>query len=148
MRKKLTKSARYITFRILGLPRPSSTTSQFWKPLARYTELFFVFLISGILHHGFEVAQGLQLSESGATTFFVLMATGIMIEDTVQWVFYHLLVGDEKRGRWWAKVIGYVWVLALFTYATPFYAYPSLRKSTGGLNDQILPFSLINMLQE
>ena len=148
MRKKLTKPARYITFCILGLPRPSSTTSRFWKPLARYTDLFFVFLISGMLHHGIEVAQGMQLSESGATTFFVVMAMGILIEDTVQWLFYHLLVGDEKRGRWWAKIIGYVWVLGLFSYATPFYAYPSLRKNAGGLNNQVLPFSLIKMLKE
>ena len=80
-------------------------------------------------------------------TFFVLMATGIMIEDTVQWVFYHLLFGGEKRGIWWAKAIGYVWVLSLFTYATPFYVYPSLRKSTGGPSDQVLPFSLIKVWQ-
>ena len=148
MRKRFTKSARYITFCILGLPRPSSTNPQFWKLLARYTELYFVFLISGILHHATEVAQGLEWSESGATTFFVMMATGIMVEDAVQWAFYHLLVGNEKRGRWWGKVIGYVWVLGFFTYATPFWAYPSLRKNTVGSNNGVLPVSLIRMLKE
>lgn len=145
MRKKLTKPARYITFGVFGLPRPSATNSRLLKLLARYTEVFFVFLISGILHHTIEVAQGLAWSESGAITFFLMMAAGIMFEDAVQSVFYDSLVGEAKRGRWWGRGIGYVWVLGFFAYATPFWAYPSLRKNTGDWRNNVLPFSLMEI---
>ena len=77
-----------------------------------------------------------------------MMATGIMVEDAVQWAFYHLLVGHEKRRNGGGKVIGYVWVLGFFTYATPFWAYPSLRKNSVGSNNGVLPVSLIRMLKE
>lgn len=87
-------------------------------------------------------------SESGATTFLIMMATGVIVEDAVQCAFYHLLVGNEKRGRWWGKVIGYVWVLGFFTYATPFWAYPSLRKSTGDSSNGVLPVSFLRILKE
>ena len=147
MRKKLTKPARYITFHVLNLSRPSATNSRLSRLVARYTELFFVFLISGTLHHIVEVAQGLAWSESGAISFFTMMAVGILVEDGVQWVVYDVLLGEGKRGKWWGRAIGYVWVLGFFTYATPFWAYPSLRKNTGGPSNEVLPVSLMRILK-
>ena len=86
-------------------------------------------------------------TESGATKFFVVMAVGIMIEDGTQWVFYDLLMGGGVRGRSWAKALGFLWVLLFFAYATPFWAYPSLRKNTGGIKNEVLPLSVVAMLK-
>lgn len=86
-------------------------------------------------------------TESGATTFFVMMATAIIIEDGAQWVSFDLLMGNEARKKWWTKAIGYVWVLMVFTYVTPFYAYPALRQNTGGKRYESLPFSVFGLLK-
>lgn len=86
-------------------------------------------------------------TESGATKFFVMMAVGIMIEDGTQWVFYDLLMGGGVRGQSWAKALGFLWVLLFFAYATPFWAYPSLRKNTGGIKNEVLPLSVVAKLK-
>ncbi len=147
MRKKLSKPARYITFNVFNIPRATSANSHLSKLLTRYTELFFVFFISGIVHHAIKVAQGMTWTESGATQFFVMMAVGIVLEDGVQWVYYDHLMGVPARGKWWAKAVGYVWVVMVFAYATPFWAYPSLRKNAGGKATEVLPFSIMEIIK-
>ena len=147
MRKRFTKPARYITFHVFNLPRGHSVDPGFQRLLARYTEIFFVFFISGLLHHVMDVASGMAWTESGATTFFVMMAAGVMLEDATQWVFYDLLMGGGVRGRSWAKALGFLWVILFFSYATPFWAYPMLRRNTGEINNDILPWSVVSYLK-
>ena len=72
-----------------------------------------------------------------------MMAVGVMIEDVAQWAFYDWLMGGGVRGQSWAKALGFLWVLLFFAYATPFWAYPHLRKNTGGVKNEILPLSVI-----
>lgn len=115
MRKRLTKRARYLTHTILRLPRfaphtPLSTSPNFLRLLARYTELALTFLISGLFHQTIEVAQGLSWDESGATRFFVTMAGAVVVEDAVQgaWRWGEGSEGGKDDGRWWKKPVGYV----------------------------------------
>ena len=146
LRKRLTKSARYICYRILRLPRPRSASSRSVGLFARYTELSLTFVISGLFHQSTEAAQGLKWKESQATRFFSFMALGIILEDMVQWVFYRL-GPHEKRGSRLAKALGYIWVLLYFVYATPYYAYPGLSKNTGGTQNEFLPLSILRLLR-
>ena len=140
MRKKFTTIARWLTFDILGLPRK-------YGILTRYVQLLLAFLISGVLHQAIELAQGIRWQESGAVEFYVLMAGGIMLEDWMMWVWGKRSNQgeEEERGplRWWQKVVGYVWVALFFSWTTPVWAYPQLRRNTGAVSDCPLPFSVI-----
>ena len=102
-----------------------------------------MFLVSGLYHQLLDVAVGMAWADSGAVTFFVMMAVGILIEDFTQWVCYDVVMRGGSRGQPWAKAVGFVWVLLFFAYATPFWSYPSLRRNTGGIKDQILPVSIL-----
>ena len=106
-----------------------------------------MFLKSGLLHHVMDVASGMAWTESGAITFFVMMAAGVVMEDATQWVFYDLLMGGGVRGRSWAKALGFLWVILVFSYATPFWAYPMLRRNPGEINNDILPWSVLAYLR-
>lgn len=147
MRKMCTKPARYITFKVFQLPRTMSAPSLPLRLISRYTELTLVFYISGLLHLGIDTVQGISWRESGAVRFFVMMAVGIMLEDGVQWAF-RVLTSRKNTNAVWAKVIGYIWVLLYLSWATPIWAYPALRRNTGGPETEIFPFSVFGLLRE
>ena len=116
-------------------------------------------MISGVIHHLIGVAQGLPWRESGALAFFGLMVVGIIIEDTVQWVWFDVLSGqnildtgkredapnsrENRSGKWWTKAVGYMWVIIWFSLATPYYVYPSLSRNEGGEKGKVMPFSVV-----
>ncbi|KAL8822488.1 MAG: hypothetical protein Q9191_006780 [Dirinaria sp. TL-2023a] len=156
MRRRLVAGADWLTYEALRLPRLGtgagsgevSRFSGFVRLLTKYTHLTIVFWISGIFHGTIEVAQGLEWRESGATSFFLLMAVGIMIEDAVHWV-WSLTDEDKtvrKKGKLWTKAVGYLWVVFWFSVATPYYAYPGLRRNKGEDKDKIVPFSVVGYL--
>ena len=147
-RKRLTKPARFITFRILQLPRSADAPYQSLRLLSRYTEHFFVFLISGLIHFAIDAAAGIPWTESGALHCFLLMALGIIMEDAAQWLVFDIVLGSQARGSGWAKAVGYLWVLLWLVIATPFYPYPSLQRVTGGPKDELLPYSVVAMVQK
>ena len=146
IRKKLTKPVRCLTFTLFRLPRSSDRSHKLLRLFTRYLELLLVFLLSGILHQTVDVAQGLRWADGGAVRFFATMAAGIVVEDGVQWVAGRVwptrpkayertgLGGIETENRV-RKSIGYVWVLPLFSWATPVWAYPTLRRNTGAVAD-------------
>ena len=90
--------------------------------------------------------MGIPWEEVGAIRFFVMHGVGIMIEDSVQWFFSRLRQSrgandDDRRAiSWWARIVGYVWVLLWMSWTMPGWAYPNYRRSDGEL---LLPFSLI-----
>ncbi|KAF2836627.1 hypothetical protein M501DRAFT_939706, partial [Patellaria atrata CBS 101060] len=154
MRKKFGTVADFLTFpllRVLHLPDKPHTL------FPRYTQLTLVFLISGLLHQAIEVAQGLLWSQSGALKFFLLMAIGIMIEDAAVSIWGALLTqgsksvngarGSEAEVVWWRKGFGYIWVILYLSWATPVWAYPGLRRDTGQIEFNPLPFSFIGLLR-
>ena len=79
------------------------------------------------------------------------------MEDGVQWVAGRVWSvrpkGYERTGLWGIgtesrvrKLIGYVWVLLFFAWVTPVWAYPTLRRNTGAVADDPIPFSLVAWL--
>ena len=152
LRCRLVAVADWVTYDVLRMPRSSNRGGvNVVRIVARYTHILCCFLVSGVFHHVIDVAQGLRWWESGATQFFVLMAVGIMCEDAVQWVWFDLLQGEasvqgrKRKGTRWTICIGYMWVAAWFSVATPWYGYPTLSRDEGGSRDKVLPFSVVDV---
>ena len=169
LRRKLTTLSDYIMFEVLLLPRPVQTTkgrpelgykaSSLPRVLTKYTHLLVAFLISAGYHWVLDVATGLSWAESGAPQVFLLMAVGIMLEDTAQWIWFDVLNNDtnvEGKGlkkqrqhsrsqarSWKTMTIGYLWVVVWLSFVVPHLIYPTLRRNTGDEKDEILPFSAI-----
>ncbi|KAJ6788703.1 hypothetical protein PWT90_02425 [Aphanocladium album] len=117
LRKTLTAFSDFLSDRILFIPRGTT--------LSTYTRLFFVFALSGLLHHPIDLIQGLASSEAGSLAFFLLQPVGIVIEDAVQ---------AATRGwplpRWVRSVAGYVWVFAFLVCTTPRWMFATARLGT------------------
>ena len=139
LRKQLSAPADLITYHVLRLPKHSLFT--------RYTRLFLVFLLSGLLHQWVEVGQGIAWRQSGQLHFFITQVMGIILEDAVQGIYRScrgVKRGEETTaGR---RLTGYLWVLVFLWWSTPAWFYPRLRLSEGDKKDQLLPFSLFKML--
>ena len=120
-RNNLEGLARFITFSILHLPKGTLA--------ARYSNIFFAFLISGITHVGADRPGALGAERSGSLPFFCAQAVGIMLEDAVQEVYRRVRVQDTSQSHppIWAKVLGYIWVIAFLAWSTPSWAYPIIR---------------------
>ncbi|MCJ1352564.1 MAG: hypothetical protein MMC33_002548 [Icmadophila ericetorum] len=115
--------------------------------LTRYTNLFLVFLASGIFHLLIDIAQGLPFAESGSIKYYCLQALGIMLEDGVQAVYrslYGLKRDAAQPPSLIVKLVGYAWVLSFFVLFTPMWLYPTAYRNNGEEIDRILPFSIIN----
>ncbi|ORY04455.1 membrane bound O-acyl transferase family-domain-containing protein [Clohesyomyces aquaticus] len=146
----LTGPAKYLTFRLLRLPRRSL--------ISRYILTTIVFVLSGCMHLCADTAAGIPISESGVVRFFATQALGLVIEDFVQgawriveeeggksWtlppIWRARWKAPKKSGvRWWQKGIGYVWVVAWLAWSMPVWTYPAARRSQG---EGILPFSIL-----
>lgn len=158
-RKRLTKIARYIIFNLLYLPRPSYHPLLYpVKLFTRYLELYLVFGLLGLLHLCNEVARGLPWEESCALDFYMLMATGIVVEDFFRSIFgvgkddganvenndgEGTTAGSSEKIAWGKRAIGYTWVLLFFSWATPVWIYPMMRRNTGSAMEDPVPLGFL-----
>ncbi|KAF2165963.1 hypothetical protein M409DRAFT_23691 [Zasmidium cellare ATCC 36951] len=111
-RRLLSRPSLLLT-RLLHIPKGS--------PLSSPTQLFLTFSISYLFH----LAQIFNVTrrDMGEFAFFMSQPCAICVEDVVIWAWRRMgLVG---RDRGWERVVGYVWVVAWFSY--------SLRMYVGGL---------------
>lgn len=113
---------------------------------ARYLNLIFPFLISGLMHTILDVCGGVPSSESRTLVFFALQSLGIMIEDAVEGV-YRWVFATEREGRvvqpelqTWHKLVGYVWVYLFMVWTTPAWSFANFRHANP---KYILPFTII-----
>lgn len=131
--------AHFLSHDIFKFPRGT--------PVARYVRFLTVFLISGVAHLFIDTAAGIPSHESGAIQFFCMQVLGILIEELVAGVYRR---GCKTSGRrlptLFEKLIGYAWVGAFLVWSVPAYMYPMLYRSTGGLNDTVVPVSVVTML--
>ncbi|PWY74916.1 hypothetical protein BO83DRAFT_388228 [Aspergillus eucalypticola CBS 122712] len=130
LRIKFTAISNYITRDVFGL-----AISSF---LERYTNVFCVFPLSGILHLASDVVRNKPMRESGAMVFFLSFVLGYMVEDGVQAVWRKRFqdsstseassTNSQKEPEIWKKVLGYIWVLAFLAVTSAVYFEP-VRKS-------------------
>ena len=138
---KFLSISNFILHDILNLPRG--------KAAVRYLHLLLVFSASGIMHVFIDIAAGMNLRQSGALRFFYTQATGILIEDSAIKTYCYILASDKNRRLLREeKMVGYLWVALFMTWSTPVYLYPILYRSRAGLNDSVVPFSIVGKLRD
>ncbi|KAJ5664634.1 hypothetical protein N7462_011447 [Penicillium macrosclerotiorum] len=132
VRDPFTTPSNFIARDVLHLPRPSI--------LERYTNVFLVFLISGITHVVSDHIQGVPLEKTGSMHFFLSFVLGYMIEDGVQYIWKNSRSSGNTNGSananakssdapeavtpLWQKVVGFVWVLAWLAVTSTWFLEP------------------------
>jgi hypothetical protein len=76
---------------------------------------------------GGHIAIGAGHTWYNAMWFFVIQVPGILIEDTVQWI-YRSFIATRYTG--WEIGVGYVWTILWLTWTTPVWLFPLLRMET------------------
>jgi hypothetical protein len=127
--------SNYITHDLLHLPKGSL--------IARYSNLYISFIVSGLIHIGTDFAVGVSLRESGSLQYFSTLATGIMLEDAIQAIWSHI-VGPNRPGQptpLWQRCVGYLWTILFMVWCTPKWIYPLLERHRAGI-DELFPFGI------
>ncbi|KAK2810386.1 hypothetical protein FQN49_008542 [Arthroderma sp. PD_2] len=136
---KFTSISNFIVHRLFGLSRGTQ--------LARYARLVTIFAISGFMHLLNDVAAGISVYKSGATQFFLTQALGILVEDFATHAYRSAFVGDKARPYYLAeKILGFIWVGVFMVWASPMYIYPMMYRANTGLEDSVIPFSVMKLL--
>ncbi|KAL2824212.1 membrane bound O-acyl transferase family-domain-containing protein [Aspergillus cavernicola] len=95
--------------------------------IQRYTNILFVFTLSGVFHLVTDKAEGISLQQSNAMSFFCSQAVGIMVEDGVQelwrrWNGYRRADGFVVPV--WAKAVGYLWTWTFLSVTAEWFIRP------------------------
>lgn len=142
LRWPLISLSNFLARDVLRLSRPSV--------LERYTNIYFVFLGSGIFHLICEIYLGATVSGSRAVMFFSSFAFGIMIEDGVQEIWRRFIADSPKKIRPesqvppWQKIVGFTWVVLWLLITAPWYLYPTARLPSD--IKWMVPFSIIERI--
>jgi len=116
--------SNFVTRDVLRLPRPSI--------LERYTNIFIVFFLSGILHVLTDRIQAIPFEYSGAIIMFPTTVFGIMLEDGVQELWKRFNPPATKAGSsnddsaplLWQRIVGHIWTLTWLAAVSTYYFYP------------------------
>lgn len=110
----MAETANFICRDVLHLPRPSI--------IERYTNIFIVFTISGIVHLFYNWATLRKYDDLGTMAFFQSSAVLIMIEDGVQAIGRRFsgVTRENEIVPLWKKVIGFIWVVIGLAVISPF----------------------------
>ncbi|KAJ5586704.1 uncharacterized protein N7459_002469 [Penicillium hispanicum] len=121
LRQSLTAVSSWITRDVMHLPRPSV--------LERYSNIFLVFLQSGLIHVATDATMGIPARWSGAVPFFTTFTLGIMIEDGVQ-SLYRTMSGSEENGvPKWKRGVGFLWVVLWLGVTSTWFIHPGTQSS-------------------
>ncbi|RAL10258.1 wax synthase family protein [Aspergillus homomorphus CBS 101889] len=119
-------------------------------PADRYARVLTVFLASALMHFLVDLSSGLSPSNSGAVQFFSTQAFGLMVEDLAISA-YSALRGDRLSPRQPAsrgeRMIGFIWVGSFLVWSFPAYLYPMLYRANAGLDDSVVPVSVVGLLR-
>lgn len=128
-REPFSTFGRFMARDLLRLPRPSR--------LERYTNIFFVFFASGVMHLVIDHFAGVQ--NSGAMTFFCAFAPAIMIEDGVQEIWRRIRGNRDEIPLLWRKIMGFLWVTVWLGATSSWYLDPLLQSAKA---PPVVPFGL------
>ncbi|PKX90203.1 acetyltransferase spyB [Aspergillus novofumigatus IBT 16806] len=104
-----TATSNYLARELMALPRPSL--------LERYTNIFFVFLVSGVMHVMSDLFMGISMSQSTSLVFFCSMA------DSHRPGRASTVDSDGCAVPCWRKLVGFIWVCIWLTLTTPVWLY-------------------------
>ncbi|KAJ5619896.1 hypothetical protein N7510_003880 [Penicillium lagena] len=133
LRQPFTAVSNWIARDIMHLPRPSV--------LERYTNIFLVFLQSGLFHVMTDAVAGIPTQYSGALPFFTSFTLGIMIEDGIQELYKRMTGSEEHFVPSWKRAIGYLWVIIWLGVTSTWQLHPS-SQNTPPHELSIVPFSI------
>jgi hypothetical protein len=143
LRPGFESNASFIAHDVLQLPRKGL--------LQRYTKISIAFALSGAQHVVSDAGGLLPFAESGAMTFFLIQALGIMTEDGVQWFWRRYFrvpcgrrLGGEERLSKYETIIGHAWFLIFFVWTSPPWLYPIMRITRK--RDTLLGFTALKPL--
>ena len=92
-----------------------------------------------------DVASGIPWQDSGSIKFFCMQVFGIILEESIQ-AAYGLsprLQRQFESRLWWFRVMGRAWVIAFMAWTVPGWMYPMICRTRSGMQDSILPFSIL-----
>ena len=143
LRQPLTSLSNFICRDILGLVQSSL--------FERYTNLFFVFLISAVFHVVIDKLQPIPWEFSGSIPFFLSSAFGIMLEDTVQ-ALWHRLAGSASgkpshpsaATPFMCRVVGMGWTMAWLGVTSTWYFTPFIQMSSP--DTYMVPFGFTEII--
>ena len=141
-RQPFSSCAAFLVHNIFHLPKDGV--------LQRYSKIFVIFFISGLLHLLTDIGSGISSHESGSLRFFCTQVLGIIIEDAVQALF--CFTRDSFNGSRrssptrWIRVLGFLWLTGFVVWSTPVWAYPAMRRNKGEEKDIVLPFSIVKSI--
>ncbi|OJZ79582.1 hypothetical protein ASPFODRAFT_716016 [Aspergillus luchuensis CBS 106.47] len=122
-----------------------------WTLADRYTKVVTVFATSAFMHFLIDLSSGLSPSSSGAVQFFCTQAFGLMLEDLAVNAYSVILRCGGPSRNWTAsrgeRIFGFLWVGSFLVWSFPAYLYPMLYRSNAGLNDSVVPVSVVGMSQ-
>lgn len=124
---------------VLHLPRPSI--------LERYTNVFIVFFLSGVMHLVLDFVSDVPWALSGSMHFFLSFVVGIMIEDGVQALWKRISPPQiskdgEVQTPLWKKAVGMLWVMMwLAVFSTPY-----MERLTQLPPSDMMPLSVVRMV--
>ncbi|PIG86413.1 hypothetical protein AARAC_007526 [Aspergillus arachidicola] len=116
--------------------------------IPKYARVIIIFALSAVMHFLIDISGGIPVHKSGAIHFFCTQAFGIVIEDAAIKLYSYITVYTNVRLPLLVeRVLGFIWVGLFLVWSTPVYVYPMMYRSAAGLNDAIVPFSIIGLLK-
>lgn len=100
------------------------------------------------MHFLIDISAGIPANKSGALMFFCTQILGMAIGDMIIKIYSYLTARAETRKLIRIeRVIGYPWVGLFLAWSSPAYMYPMMYRRNMGLDDSVVPFSVIGMFQ-
>ncbi|RAK77473.1 uncharacterized protein BO72DRAFT_468447 [Aspergillus fijiensis CBS 313.89] len=113
-----------------------------------YAQIQVVFGTSALIHFLIDVSMGLSFSTSGAVQFFCTQAFDLMIEDLAVRVYVGLRGSSRSRlALRGERIVGFLWVGCFLAWSLPAYVYPMLYRSNRGLNESVVPVSIVGLMR-
>ncbi|OGM40168.1 hypothetical protein ABOM_011676 [Aspergillus bombycis] len=116
--------------------------------IPKYARTATIFSISAVMHFLVDISAGVPVRKSGAIPFFCTQAFGIVIEDAILKLYSYITAyANVRLPVPVERVLGFIWVGLFLIWSTPMYVYPMMYRTAAGLDDAIVPFSIIGMLK-
>lgn len=92
-----------------------------------------------------DVASGIPWGESGAIRFFGIQAFGILLEESIQALYSSdpTLQRLFKPRMSWCRTFQCASVFVFMIWTVPGWTYPMMWRTESGMQDSVLPFSIL-----